>query len=66
MAVANIWNFKRKQSKKLLFYYTNAHLSHIVHRENILLIAVMLLSYSEVQDLITINLIKTNFFLSIT
>lgn len=66
MAVANIWNFKRKQSKNLLFYYTNAHLFHIVHRENILLIAVMLLSHSEVQDLITINLIKTNFFLSIT
>lgn len=42
------------------------NLSHIVHRENILLIAVMLLSYSEVQDLIIINLIKTNFFLLIT
>lgn len=66
MAVANTWNFKRKQSKNLLFHHTDVHLSHTVHREDILLIAVMLLSYSEVEDLITINLIKTNFFLSIT
>lgn len=67
-AVANTWSFREKLKQRKnppALHNTNVHLSNTVHTENILLIAVII-SYSEVQDLITINLIKTDFFLLIT
>lgn len=68
MAVANTWSFREKLKQRknpLALCNTIVHLSNTVHTENILLIGVII-SYSEVQDLITINLIKTDFFLLIT
>ena len=66
MAVANTWNFQENKAKTLYYSTIQMSICLILYIEKTFSDSCNNTLISEVQDLTTINLIKTNFFLLIS